>query len=74
MIILTEFYEPFKPFLTSVFGHHWIAKAALGLGLFVLLAIGKKPINNKLENYTWYSILSGLAAIFILFTLTYLLS
>ena len=72
MIALTEFSESFKTLLTNVFGHHWIGKATMGLGLFVLLAINKKT-DNKLEKYAWYSVLGGLAAIFILFTLAYLL-
>lgn len=73
MIVLSEFYGPFKTLITNIFGHHWIAKAVLGMGLFVLLAIGKKSTDGKLEKYAWYSILGGLAAIFVLFALTYLL-
>lgn len=72
MIALTEFSESFKTLLTNVFGHHWIAKAVLGLGLFVLFALSKKS-NDKLEIYGWYSVIGGLAAIFILFALAYLL-
>ncbi|MBM3282560.1 MAG: hypothetical protein FJY86_04465 [Candidatus Diapherotrites archaeon] len=67
--IYSEVSAPFKTFLASTFGHHWIAKSVLSVVVFVLvyyyftrMSKGKNHWNawQMAKNVTIVSILAGL--------------
>lgn len=71
MIALTEFWPPFKPFLISLAGHHWIAKGITVFSLFILVSVlfsdVKKIGNYSVNEAAWKSVVSVLVLIVLLF-------
>lgn len=71
MVIAAEMIEPFKSFLKSIFGHHWIGKAVIITLVFIVFGFllkGRSSIGNfPNEKVAWYSMIGSLAAIFLFY-------
>lgn len=66
MTIASEISEPFKKFLTSVAGHHWVTKSIFAFVFFLvmLFLLNNWKDNSKVESdikiVIWSAILGGL--------------
>ena len=74
LVIIAELAAPFKAFLASVFGHHWIGKAVLISIVFIVVGFLYKKesiFGVKNEKLSWYGTLGSLAAIFLFYLAHY---
>lgn len=71
LVVAKELLPPVKELLTTVFTHHWIAKAVLLPIAFVAFGFYKKDrcFNKKSEDVAWYSVLASLAIILVFYVI-----
>lgn len=70
LVIAAELAKPFKAFLGSVFGHHWIGKAVLIAIAFIIVGFVYKKdelFGIDSEKISWYSTLGCLVIIFLFY-------
>ena len=75
LVILSELVEPFKALLASIFGYHWIGKAALVILVFLLAGflLKEKTSFGKIsfKDLAWKASLASLAVIFLFYVIEF---
>lgn len=71
MTVVGELWSPFKDFLASAFGHHWVGKGVLATGIFVVGSALAYPLSNPndetLKGWLWTVVITATIAALALF-------